>query len=222
VLVCAIVGIKIILTLVRETGQNPTINFTTVKMKRTFLLALLATGIISARADIIPTLAPTPPAPTSGGFLWNYSTNVTVDQQVTRGDFFTIYDFGSFVVGSNSQPTGWVFSSALTGQNPSQVIPTDNPSLLNLTWTYMGDTPISGSALLGDFSVVASTNQLRTSNFAAEATRSNGPNAGTKIDNVGQVSVPVPEMSALLPILSVCGAGLLASVPTLLQRRKKD
>jgi hypothetical protein len=191
-------------------------------MKRVYLLAFIAAGIISARADIIPTLAPTPPAPVSGGFIWNYSTNVTVDQQVNAGDFFTIYDFGTFNLGSNQQPTGWTFSSSLIGENPSQVTPNDNPNLLNLTWTYSGTAPITGSAFIGDFSVIASTNQLRSSNFAAEATRSSGPNAGTKIDNVGQVSVPVPEMSALLPILSVCGAGMLAGVPTMLQRRKKD
>jgi hypothetical protein len=191
-------------------------------MKRTYLLAFIAAGIISARADIIPTLAPTPPAPVNGGFIWNYSTNVTVDQQVNAGDFFTIYDFGNFNLGSNQQPSGWTFSSSLVGQNPSLVIPNDDPNLLNLTWTYNGTTPIIGSSFIGDFSLIASTNQLRSSNFAAEATRSSGPNAGTKIDNVGQVSVPVPEMSALLPILSVCGAGMLAGVPTLLQRRKKD
>lgn len=191
-------------------------------MKRIYLLALIAAATTAARADIIPTLSPSTPAATTGGFTWNYSTNVTVNEQVNPGDFFTIYDFGSFTLGSNQQPTGWTFSSSLTGTNPSQVSPNDDPSLLNLTWTYTGQTPINGASFLGDFSVIASTDQLRTSDFAAEATRNSGPNAGTKIDNVGQVSVPVPEMSALLPILSVCGAGLLASVPTLLQRRRKD
>jgi hypothetical protein len=91
---------------------------------------------------------------------------------------------------------------------------------LNLTWTYNGLTPITGAALLGSFSVIANTNQLRTSDFAAEATRSNGPNTGSKVDNVGRISVPVPEMSTLLPIISVCGAALLAGIPGYLRRRK--
>jgi hypothetical protein len=191
-------------------------------MGKTFFLGLLAVGatLFSARGDIIPTLSPNPPGSAAGGFTWNYSTNVTVDQMVTHGDFFTIYDFGNFASGSNLQPTGWAFSSALVGTNPSLVLPVDNPSILNLTWTYTGTTPINGSALLGDFSVIASTNQLKDSDFAAEATRNSGPNAGTKIDNVGRVSVPVPEMSALLPILSICGAGLAASIPSFLRRRK--
>ena len=191
---------------------------------RKSILGLITIGvtIMAAHGDIIPTLSPSTPAATSGGFTWNYGVNVTIDQMVQPGDFFTIYDFGTFAAGSNLQPAGWTFSSSLTGKNPSLVLPSDNPSLLNLTWTYSGATPINGAAFAGDFSVVAASNQLRSSDFAAEATRNGGPNVGTKVDNVGQVSVPIPEMSALLPILSVCGAGVAASIPSLLRRRKKS
>jgi hypothetical protein len=192
-------------------------------MRKSFL-GLIAIGftVLTVNGDIIPTLSPSSPAPTAGGFTWNYSTNVTIDQMVQPGDFFTVYDFGTFNPGSNFQPAGWTFSSALTGQNPSLVIPTDNAALLNLTWTYTGTTTINGAQFLGDFSVIAASNQLRTSDFAAEATRNSGPTAGTKVDNVGTISVPIPEMSALFPILSVCGAGVVASIPSLLRRRKKS
>ena len=191
-------------------------------MKKSLLLGLITIGatILVARADIIPTLNPTFPTAAVGGFTWNYSTNVTVDQMVNTGDFFTIYDFGTFNAGSNLQPAGWTFSSSLVGTTPGLTNPTDSPSLLNLTWTYTGTTPINGSAALGNFSVIAGSNQLKVSDFAAEATRSSGPNVGTKVDNVGRVSVPIPEMSALIPIISVCAAGLLSAVPTYLRRRK--
>lgn len=192
-------------------------------MRKTFFLSLLALGatLFSAWGDIIPSLSPNPPASTIGGFTWNYAANVTVDQTVTQGDFFTIYDFGDFLSASNLQPTGWVFSSALTGLTPSRVAPTDDPAVLNLTWTYTDTTPITGADILGDFSVIASTNQLRDSDFAAQATRTSGPNAGTKIDNVGRIVVPVPEMSTLLPIISVCGAAIASTIPSLLRRRKE-
>jgi hypothetical protein len=170
-----------------------------------------------ARGDVIPTLSGT--SLVGSNFTWNYSANVTVDQTVEHGDFFTIYDFGNFVLGSNNQPAGWTFSSSLVGINPSLIKPKDNPSILNLTWTYTGSNPINGSTPLGIFSIVAKTNQLRTSDFGAEATRTNGPNAGSKVDNIGNISVPVPEMSALFPILSVCGAGLLSLLPGFLRRR---
>jgi hypothetical protein len=186
-------------------------------MKRAFVGLILGATMFTARSDVIPTLSST--SPVGSNFAWNYSANVTVDQTVEQGDFFTIYDFGKFVVGSNTQPAGWTFSSSLVGINPSLVTPKDNPSILNLTWTYTGSTPIIGSAALGIFSIDAKTNQLRTSDFAAEATRSNGPNAGSKVDNIGSISVPVPEMPALLPIFSVCGAGLLSLLPGFLRRR---
>ena len=189
-------------------------------MNRIYLIALAIAGVATANADIIPTFSST--SPSGSNFTWNYAANVTVDQQVNPGDFFTIYDFGNIAPGSNTQPAGWIFSSSLVGVNPSFVTPTDNASIMNLTWTYRGTTPITGTAALGMFSVVTTTNQLRTSDFAAEATRSTGPNAGTKVDNVGTVSVPVPEMSALLPILSVCGAGLVSMLPSVLHRRKKN
>src|SRR5438105_11518639 len=183
--------------------------------KYCLLLAAITIVSLSARADIIPTLSSvTGSSPT---FTWNYSANVTVDETVNAGDFFTIYDFGTIAPGSNTQPTGWTFSQALLGPTPALTNPTDNPNILNLTWTYTGATPIVGSAALGIFSVITSTDQLKVGQFTAEATRNSGPNAGTKVDNIGTVSVPVPESSALLPIIGVCGAVVLS---TLLRRQR--
>jgi hypothetical protein len=116
------------------------------------------------------------------------------------------------------QPVGWTFSSSLIGTNPALVSPTDDPTKLNLTWTYIGAQPVTGSAALGIFSVITDTNQTRTSDFASSATKTSDPN-GSKVANIGSISVPVPEMSALLPILSVCGAGLISLIPSLLRRR---
>src|SRR5256886_8426295 len=179
-----------------------------MKRKYFLLLAAITAVSLSARADIIPTLdSVTGSSPT---FTWNYSANVTVDETVNPGDFFTIYDFGTIAPGSSMQPAGWTFSQALVGPTAALTSPTDNPSILNLTWTYSGATAISGSAALGIFSVVTSTDQLKTGQFTAQATRSGGPDAGTKVSNIGQVSVPVPESSSLLPIVGVCVAAALS------------
>jgi hypothetical protein len=172
-------------------------------------LALLGSGILIARGDIIPTLSSvTGSSPT---FNWNYSANVTVDETVNAGDFFTIYDFSAIMPTTTTQPTGWTFSTALIGPTAALTSPTDNASLWNLTWTY-GGTPINGSAALGIFSAVTTTDQLKTGQFTAEATRSSGPDAGTKVSNIGQVSVPVPEPSALFPVIGVCAAALFSAV----------
>ena|SRR5438270_6959796 len=186
-------------------------------MRKAFILGLvlLGSGILIARGDIIPTLSSV--TGSSPSFTWNYSANVTVDETVNPGDFFTIYDFGTIAPGSSMQPAGWTFSQALVGPTAALTSPTDNPSILNLTWTYSGATAISGSAALGIFSVVTSTDQLKTGQFTAQATRSGGPDAGTKVSNIGQVSVPVPESTALLPIIGICAAAVFS---TMLRRQR--
>src|SRR5260370_28377388 len=175
-------------------------------MRKVCVLGLVLFGSMSfiARGDIIPTLSSV--TGSSPNFTWNYSANVTVDQTINTGDFFTIYDFGTIAPGSNTQPTGWTFSQALVGPTAALTSPTDNPNILNLTWTYNGASPIVGSAALGIFSVVTTTDQLKTGQFTAQATRTSGPEAGTKISNIGNVTVPVPEPTALYPILSLCAA----------------
>lgn len=175
---------------------------------------MLGSGILIARGDIIPTLSSV--TGSSPSFTWNYSANVTVDETINHGDFFTIYDFSSIMPTTTTQPTGWTFSTALLGPTAPLTTPTDNANLWNLTWTYTGTTPISGSAALGIFSAVTSTDQLKTGQFTAQATKSNDP-TGTKVSNIGAASVPVPEPSTLFPIMSLCAA---IGVDRFLRRRK--
>lgn len=186
-------------------------------MRKACILGLVALGtsICVAYGDIIPTLSSV--TGSSPNFTWNYSANVTVNETINHGDFFTIYDFSSIMPTTTTQPTGWTFSTALVGPTPGLVTPTDNPNLWNLTWTYTGTTAIPGAAALGVFSAVTNTDQMKTGQFTAEATRSNDPQ-GTKIDNIGQVSVPVPESTSLLPLIGVCAVALLAA-PRLRRQR---
>jgi hypothetical protein len=171
-------------------------------------LVMLGLGTFAARADIIPTLdSVTGAGPT---FTWNYTANVTVNQTINTGDFFTIYDFSSIMPTTTTQPSGWTFSTALVGPTPANVSPTDNPNLWNVTWTYSG-APIVGSAALGTFSVDTATNQMKTGQFTGQATRSAGqPEAGSKISNIGNVTVPIPEPSAFLPIIGVFAAAVVS------------
>ena len=176
-------------------------------MRKACILGLTAIGtsIFIAQADIIPSLSSV--TGSSPNFTWNYSANVTVNETINTGDFFTIYDFSSIMPTTHNQPSGWTFSTALLGPTPSLVSPIDNANLWNVTWTYTGTAPIVGAQALGIFSVVASTDQLKLGQFTAEATRSNDPTQ-TKIDNIGNVSVPVPESTSLLPLIGVCAAAL--------------
>jgi hypothetical protein len=186
-------------------------------MRKYFSILIAITAFtLAARADIIPTLDSV--TGSSPNFSWNYTANVTVNQTIESGDFFTIYDFSSIMPTSHTEPTGWTFSTALVGPTPANVSPTDNPNLWNVTWTYTGESQIVGASALGTFSVVTSTDQMKTGQFTGQATRSAGqPEAGSKISNIGNVTVPVPEPSALFPILSFAAA---IGVDRFLRRRK--
>ena len=169
-------------------------------------------AIALAHGDIIPSFDGTSPSGTNT--VWGYHIDITVNQQVTTGDFFTIYDFGPFIPGSNVQPSGWTFSMSLVTPPPSGINVPDNPSLENLTWTYTGSAPIPTGSSAGPFSVTVATShfeeapQLRASYFAAQATRDSGDSAGTKIRNAGQIPVPVPiPEPSTLSLMLLAGAG---------------
>ena len=191
-------------------------------MRKSYFLGFLAAASVAsvASANIIPELDAV--APTGSDFQWNYQVDVTLDQRVEPGDFFTIYDFGGFVPGSNMQPAGWTFSSALVGLTPATVLPQDDLTLANLTWTYNGDATIIGPTDLGIFSAASTQSISRFDNFTASATRNGAPADGTDIDNIGLVAVPVPEMSALAPIIGVAGLGMIGIANSLFRRRKNS
>ncbi len=181
-------------------------------MWKTYLLGLFAAAMLAlaTRADIIPSITTsTDVTPVGGGnFSWNYSATLTQDENVLSHDFFTIYDFAGYVPGGNTQPAGWTFSAALVGITPGKVTPIDNPHLFNLTWTYTGSTQV-GPEALGIFSAVSHTNLAKSGEFASEATKNSGDLAGTKVDNIGNVAVPIPEVSALMPMVGVVGFGAI-------------
>jgi hypothetical protein len=193
-------------------------------MRKFYSLGFIAAAVLalSARADIIPSITTatdvTPAG--AGNFSWNYSATLTQDENVMVHDFFTIYDFAGYVAGGNTQPAGWMFSAALVGITPGKVTPIDNPNLFNLTWIYTGNTQI-GPQALGIFSAVSNTNLPTSGEFAAEATKNSGDLAGTKIDSIGNVAVPVPEMSALLPMIGVVGFGAIGLALSYLRQRRE-
>src|SRR5437016_1476202 len=118
-------------------------------MKKILVLIAWFAALAVLRGDIIPVFSGTSPSGTDT--VWGYQIDITTSQEVTTGDFFTIYDFGSFISGSNVQPTGWTFSSSLVTTPPPATIPPDDPNVANLTWTYTGATTIPTSSNVGPF-----------------------------------------------------------------------
>src|SRR6266478_3015830 len=106
-------------------------------------LAILAVAVQAARADIAVDFVS---VTGSGPFTWTYDATLQPGSEVTvapipapanTSNFFTIYDFAGFT-GVQTHPVGWAFSTALVGQTPAGTAPSDSPTVLNLTWTYVG------------------------------------------------------------------------------------
>jgi hypothetical protein len=192
-------------------------------MRKSFALGLLALAGTAFIAQGSIGLEEPSISPTNGAFTWNYSGTVFSGETVTQGSFFTIYDFGNFNSNSNVQPADWKFTTGTSGITPIGT-PTvkDDPSIPNLTWTYTGLTSITGANVIGNlgtFSVITNTNQIRDGEFAAQATSTNQGSADFTQRNVG---VPIPEASTLLPILSICGAAIVAGIPSVLRRKSRQ
>lgn len=191
-------------------------------MKELFVGAAVLLAASSAFASITPSLVSSPVFNAgTNDFTYNYSIVIASDQTATKGsaapagntpvggssgiisDYFTIYDFSGLVAGSNTQPTGWAFTTATTGATPSdRVGAVADTGTANLTWYVMGgpfagsNTPITG------FSARSTVGTSQPLSFASQGTR-NGievSNGGT----VGPSDVPEPGTYALL------GGGLIA------------
>ena len=158
-------------------------------LKRIFLavttVAALATG--SATAGLLPVNVTV--TPDAGNYRWTYAIVLPTDSQIRSGDFFTIYDFGGLVGGTNSQPTDWNYSTAKVGPIPVGVDPKDDPTISNLTWTYGGPTVSSGQTGLGNFWAISLYRDSTDSYFTARTHRTSDGRIDT---NITDTVVPVP------------------------------
>ena len=189
----------------------------------------------AAQATLIPTIGSV--APSGGNFLWSYDIALAPDQNVTggtgqttnpvptpppaatTGDFLTIYDFRGLVSGTCFAPSGWACQTQALGFTPANTIATDSAALTNLTFTRTGST-ITGPVLdLGDFGASSSISLTQTGQFTSRGTRNQGPEAGTKVESIGNVTVPapVPEPATLLLLGST-----MAGLGVTLRRRRRS
>jgi hypothetical protein len=187
---------------------------------RTRLLALSVAAAAlaaapTARAGLLPVSFSM--APDTGGYRYTYGVILTTDAYIKPGDYFTIYDFAGFVPGSMSTASGWTTSVAAVTLG-TKTVPTDNPALPNLTWTYNGPQ-INGQKGLGNFSAVSTENNFQYNSFTAQTHRVVD---GHVDNNITDVQIPVPGAKTPEPAsLALMGIGLpLVSALKLLRRRR--
>ncbi len=176
---------------------------------------ILLGGANQAKADLIPEFEGA--TAVAGGFEYTYRLDLTANQEIRAGDFFTIYDFLGFVVGSANEPGDWTFTSMDVGLTPPLsagdpgVLVDDDPGVPNLTWTFNGPTTVTGPTSGVNFFTAVSTLPPGGLDFyAGRGTRATGAAAGTKTANAGLVVVPIPEpiSMALLGLGGVAAFGI--------------
>lgn len=194
-------------------------------MKQITTACLLALAPAITWANIIPT-----GVSNSNPFVWVYDFQLSSDQSVRDGiprvnpvphtdlrygAFLTLYDFDGYVGGSCTGPAHWSCSVRNAGYTPDDTMPMDRLDLVNLTWTYVGTTPISGAPngrSLGTFGAESIYRTETLLDYAARGFKNNGASIGTVTDNVGQtrgpIASPIPEPSSV--VLAGLGLALLA------------
>jgi hypothetical protein len=183
--------------------------------------ALLAGATGSARAGLLPTNVQVDPE--GGNFRWTYAVVLPTDMKLQSGNYFTVYDFGGYVPGGESAPPGWTLSASPTGKTPPLTNPTDDPKLMNLTWTYTGATTF-GQVGLGNFWAVSTFDKKATDSFTGQTNRASD---GRLDNNITTSDVPtgasappppgVPEPATLA--LAVLGLPFIGMARAF--RRKK-
>jgi len=159
----------------------------------TIIMAALACLIAAntAPAGLLPTKVSV--TPESNDYRWTYGVVLTSDSQLHAGDFFTIYDFGGFIAGSNVQPSGFEFAATFVGPTPNRLNPDDDPGVMNLTWTYAGPDITAGQVGLGNFSA-NSISGLGTEGFFTSQTH-------RSIDGVVDSNITSTELPFSVPTI---------------------
>ena len=150
-----------------------------------------------------------------GSYRWTFSaTASSTDGFRDDGeDYFTIYDLPGSITTVESQAAYWGASSAMTGDTPVGVIPTDDPSKPNVTFTYNDSSNRPGNAAfqLGDhFDIILTDGipidiEYSWQDYSAYPIVNNPLQSG--LGRIVQGSVPEPATIGLIG-LGLAGLGI--------------
>ena len=155
--------------------------------------------------------------PTAGGFDWKYQVTVDSIQKIDPSitNFVTIYDFGPNTL--LVPLTNFSYSTALTNTPAFETTPVDNPTILNVRFTYTGNAIIPGPSTVGFFDLLSTVGASRNVSTDGQAMQINPPTTRGNVSTT-LAPVPLPAAGAGLPgLVAACG-GLIA----LARRRRRQ
>jgi len=139
-------------------------------------------------------------------YRYSYGVVLTSDSILRTNDFFTIYDFQGLVTSSSAEPAGFAFTTTKIGPTPIGTVPTDDPNVDNITWTYTGPDTLVGQTGLGNFMVQSAYGSTIDGVFASRTHRQVD---GKTDSNITETEVPVPSPGVPEPAtLALMGIGL--------------
>ena len=173
--------------------------------------ALAVTG--TAAAGIIPISVTV--TPEAGNFRWTYAIQLPTDMKLQAGDYFTIYDFGGLVAGSQfANPTAdtgdWTMTTA-TRPVPVGLNPNDDAAIPNLTFRYEGPTVLVGGLGLGNFGATSTVGTTTATDFTAQNRQFSTNELDRNIVDTIAPGVPVIDPPSGVPeptTLALAGIGL--------------
>lgn len=196
------------------------------------LFAAAAAAVVAggtAGAGIIP--ASVTVTPEAGNFRWQYAIVLPTDMKLQAGDFFTIYDFGGLVSGSQfidpvgSSSSDWTMEVQKAGPVPLGLSPDDDAAIDNLVFRYKGGSSLTGQVGLGNFGAVSTVGTSTKTDFTGSNPQSTtGDIDRNIIDTIAPGVPPVVENPTGIPeptTLLLAAIGLPAAGAARALRKRK-
>ncbi len=175
------------------------------------LSALVCAITLSAVAGTVNNFPWPPTSNGDGTFTWGYSLSIGQNESISNGNYFIVYDFAG-LQGTPTAPVDWAASTQFTSPSPSVILSyTDDPTIENLVFTYIGNSILSGPQTFTGFSAISNTDTYVLKDGFARTSNQAGLQSSDNAIASPAVVTAVPEPASIAFVLT--GAvGVLGSL----------
>lgn len=178
------------------------------------LSALVCAITLSAVAGTVNNFPWPPTSNGDGTFTWGYSLSIGGGESVANGNYFIVYDFAG-LQGTPTAPADWAASTQFTSPSPSVILNyTDDPSIQNLVFTYIGNSILTGPQTFTGFTAISNTDTFVLKDGFARTSNQAGLQSSDNAIASPAVVNTVPEPSSIAFILT----GAVGALGTLRKR----